>query len=494
MNIIFQKAKNGEDTALVENLYLHSAYNPQKEADRFVENLQPPFQPEIIIITEPALSYVALPLKNKFPTCKIACIRYVADFEKYNKDFDFVLNFFENPRDFANELLQKLGEERLLTTFFCSWEPSSKVFSEQNKKVWQAIKKAIENAKTLLITRQYFEKKWLINSFIFFSYLKNPLKLTRKIRHPIFIIASGRSLETYLQAIKEIQGKVFIICLSSAIKACLENGIKPDLCLSTDGGYWAGQHLKILASKNIPLALVSESYCPKKILKNNDILPLKYGDEVIKIENSDFLLAKRNGTISGTALEFALDYSESESEIFFFGLDLASQKGFQHCQINELEINAAIKDNRIKNDQTRATRSQFSTASFEIYKNWFKNFNLKERKVYRVINEEFKHNSLGQIKDISGDDFNDLISQFQKNENKDYLETNPRQGGKMAEKVKKSLSSFLQNDFFTEKTKKQLYPLEYILLKHEPDNKEIKNRIEKNHNDLYEKLRGIIDG
>ena len=48
--------------------------------------------------------------------------------------------------------------------------------------------------------------------------------------------------------------------------------------MSTDGGYWASEHLKTLYKHNIPLALPAEGYCKKNLLSKITILPLDYGD------------------------------------------------------------------------------------------------------------------------------------------------------------------------------------------------------------------------
>ena len=96
MSISIQKAKNGEDTAKSENHFLHSAYAPSKEAQRFIENIFIPYKPEAIIITEPCLSYIAPFLRAKYPDTKLGVIRYTNFFNNYNSDFDFVINYFEN--------------------------------------------------------------------------------------------------------------------------------------------------------------------------------------------------------------------------------------------------------------------------------------------------------------------------------------------------------------------------------------------------------------
>lgn len=489
MEINFQEAKNGERTALIGNLYLHSAYNPQREAERFLDNLKVPFNSKIIIITEPGLSYILPGLKKTFPNCKIGLIRYIKGFEDYNDGFDLIFNYFEHSNNFDNYLLNQLGEENLLETFFCQWDPSSKIFSQINTLVWQNIKKALENSKTLLITRQYFEKKWLINTFNFIRYLKRPITIKKNINLPLLIIASGSSLKAFIKKIKDNQEKFFIIVLSSAVKACIENKINADLILSTDGGYWAGQHLKSLFKNSYRLGISPESYIPKKLILNKQIVPLLYSDglsnKVLGLCNMPVNIAKRNATISGTALDFGLDFFTQD--IYFCGLDLATRKGYQHIQKNELELNSCICDNKINSLEKRSIRSQFSGASLEIYKDWFKNKNLTGRKVFRLINDDEKQNDLGMIKDINLESFDSLCKKLSVISKNDIFSSGDYSYNKEV------LNNFLNNDFNDIKCKKQIYPLDYVLLCHDPDNKEVLERIEKNHNKLYKKLWRILN-
>ena len=103
------------------------------------------------------------------------------------------------------------------------------------------------------------------------------------------------------------------------------------------------------------------------------ILPLNYGDgfshELISLSRLPAAKALRNGTVSGTALLFAIQYSSKN--IFMCGLDMAAQKGFQHTQPNELEANSAQKDFRLSTKEGRLARAGLSGASLDIYRNWF---------------------------------------------------------------------------------------------------------------------------
>ena len=218
-------------------LYLHSGYAPSKEADRFVENLNIPFSPYAIIISEPALSYLVKPLRKKYPQAKIGVIRYTDFFNSYNSLFDFVINLFEGI-NLEARLEALFNEEQLLSVHFISWQPSSQVFTEEDKLCWNAIKATLERAKTLLITRQYFEKKWLLNCAGFLRSIKNPVSLKNKIDLPLLIISSGPSFQDAIKVIKKNQNKFFIVCLSSALLPCLENNIIPDLCCKNNTDFF----------------------------------------------------------------------------------------------------------------------------------------------------------------------------------------------------------------------------------------------------------------
>ena len=489
MEITIQKAKNGEDTALADGHFLHSNYAPVKEAQRFVENLTLPFIPKIIIVLEPALSYAADFLRTRFQNIKLGVIRYQKDFEQYNSKFDFVINYFETS-NLEVRLESCLNEEELLSTLFFSWPASSQIYKEAENKIWKAIKASLERAKTLLITRQYFEKKWLINSFNFFSSIKHTVHFQNKIDKDVLIIASGPSLKPFVNYIQENQNKFFIICLSSAISVCFKYNIKPDLCMTTDGGFWAGEHLKKLYKTDIPIALPAEAFSSKNLLNKLKVLPLIYDDGISKeltiatgIANKH---AVRNGTVSGTALLFAIEYSKKN--IYMCGLDMANQKGFQHTQPNELEINTSIFDCRLRTKETRLARSELTTGSLEIYKNWFisNQFNLNKRKIFRLIENDDRKNSLGSIQDINLQEFTKLSQKFSDNKDQVFTETPYKFE---SSKIKDYINQNINNQNW----KHQIFPLDYVSLSHNNENEEMQNKIETEWKNLIQKILGILD-
>jgi len=489
-------AKNGEKTIKVDSLFLHSSYNPSKEAERFVETLSVPFVPSKMIIIEPALSYCVPFLHKRFPKTKLGFIKLAEDFPPRN-GFDFEVDYLNHSKDFSNYLSSTFSETELFNTFFISWPASSKVFSQKDSLVWQGIKAASENAKTMLITREYFEKKWLINSCVLLKNINCTTKLTSKIEKPVLICASGPSLKPNLTIIKENQKSFFIIALSSALSVLLKNKIQPDLVFSTDGGYWAGEHLKKL--KNLTIALPLEAYCPKSILQKNTVLPLIYSDGISStfkdFTNINFDLCQRNGTVSGTALEYAL--AHSNQNIYFCGLDLSSQKGFQHTQPNELEFNNFIKDNRIKTKEKRLFPGSLKNESLLIYENWFKNQAFPKNRIFRIIDKKYKKNDLGNIVDISNEAFVEICKKNSSEKSEKYFDAPISRDSDLIKKECKELHKNLKEQLDKEKNLSLIFPLSFVLLSHlQIDSEQYnlqKNKIKKESDKLFQKLDKILN-
>lgn len=410
MSLEFSKAKNNSETCKWKGMFLHSAYNPEQEAKRFAESINPDFIPENIIVIEPALSYCLQFLKEKFSNARFFSIRFITDLPtKYQFDHDFYYNP-DKPEKLKTDLFNYLGESSLLNSFFITWPPAHNVFQEFDSKCWNIIKDLLKECQSILATRQYFSSRWIKNQINFLLNLKQTCGL-KNFNLPVLICASGSSLKDSLPEIKKMSDHFFIIACSSGIKALLKHGIIPDLCISTDGGFWAKKHLQCLinTTHDIKLAVSSEANIPTALYNNEhiSIVPLAYCDnfdntiyEELKIP---YIKANRNGTISGTAVDLAL--SLTDSEIYLSGIDMETSKGFVHTQPNELETENSIKDFKLKPIDNRVYIQGRDSTQLQIYRNWFisKSDEIKNR-VFRISNHYPFINSLGFIKDISFDD------------------------------------------------------------------------------------------
>lgn len=429
------EAKNGSETARFKGIFLHSSYNPEAEAERFVRELSAEFTPKHVFIIEAALSYCVPFLKKRFPTARISVIRLTPGFENkdalWDKAFylpDLSLSKSDGAKSLSGRLFDFAGEEGLFESLFFEWPPAAKAFPDAAKSAWKEIKDALEKSKSVLATREYFGARWLKNKINFFLNGRrfctifrtiprprsgNGRKGCAQIGRPILVCASGPSLENALDAIKAVRNRIFLCALSSACSVLNFHKITPDLCISTDGGFWAKKHLKSVLKNSWPLALSTEGNAPPQVLERCPVIPLCYGDDVLSRKicaaaGIEYMDAKRNGTVSGTALEFFL--SQCGEDIFFAGLDLAPSKNLSHAEPNELENESAAKDFRLFPKMQRHSAAALPSPSLELYAAWFKEYNLTAgRKVFRIRGKENFSNTLGKIKDIEPQEFARLV-------------------------------------------------------------------------------------
>lgn len=483
MQLEYVKAKNESLTCTFNGIFLHSSYNPESESERFTQSLKIDFIPSNIIVIEPALSYCLKNLKERFPNSNIFAIRFIKNIKNAEPDYTFKKEFyFENESGLKTELFNYFGEGGLLNTFFVSWPGSTKVFSEQNEKTWAVIKELLKDCQRILATRQFFAGRWIKNQIKFFLNLSNTIQLN-KIDIPVLICASGPGLKNCIPEIKKMQDSFFIIACSSAIKPLLYNRIKPDLCISTDGGFWAKKHLYCLLDHNIPLAVTPEAAVPEKLFLK-DIVPLSYDDDftknIFEKENIMYSKAKQNGTISGTAVELAL--SITDKKIYAAGLDLEAGIGFSHTQPNSLELNSCIKDNKLKNIDTRTFSQGLESRSLEMYRAWFTEKSEEfSKRVSRVYNLKPYRHKLGFIEDI---DIKTISSQ--KNQKKNYF-TQKKCSTVNKKQVLETYSALLKNENFI----KNYFPADCISIARctdEERKKEFKAQLEKK----IEKIKSFI--
>ena len=128
-----------------------------------------------------------------------------------------------------------------------------------------------------------------------------------------------------------------------------------------------------------------------------------------------------------------------------------------------------------------------------IYENWFKEKKLPQNKVFRIISEKLRKNSLGDICDISPEDFNQIADKI-------LAENNIKKPDCLLKKISVSsenknlnkILSYIKEESESQEWKKSLFPLDDTALLHNPQNEEIKKKLEKENSRLCEKLQKIL--
>ncbi len=490
MAVDFFLASNGEQSCSVGKINLHSSYNPGKEAERFALNAEAQFVPKLVLVTGPALSLCSPFLKKRYSTASLACIRYCDDFYDSDLKWDKV---FKSSSRLSEELFDFYGEEKLSQCLFLSWKPSEKAFPREFEETWNQIRECVLKCRNVLSTRNWFAKRWTKNALRFSAFTRHPSYYECGTRD-IVICSSGPSLKSSIPLLKKFRNRIFLAAVSSALAPLCHENLIPDLCISTDGGYWAKLHIsRCLKNHPIPLALPGEGACFGRLLNEIPTVPLYYGDGPSEdiLRNCGFrgMKALRNGSVSGTAAWLCL--SMTTGRVFYCGLDLAySKNGHPHTQPNELEKRDSLSDSRLSTMETRISRCVLNTTSINLYNSWFSNADFKGR-LFRLSDSFPYANSLGSIRDIDFREFESLTRDFDKRKNPAFhtesLEFT-------MEERRKLLENTVKDNCTSAEWMKNALPSESILLERSlPDQKEeLQNKIKSGMDEFSEAILKAI--
>ncbi len=425
MKIRLDTAKNASVTCSVDGRFLHSTYNPENEAEKFVESIECTYEPSCVILLGSTLPYCNSFLKMRFPNAQIYNVQYHSFFCENNEIYTafkdnsyecsatFLCTHSTHKENFCEEIFSELGEIVLAAPLIIEWKAAASYFSNESIIAWETVRLLLQKTHNVLATRSYFSKRWLKNMFNFCIFTKNSV-LLKKVEKPILLIASGYTLQKSIGHIKEYKDRFFVISLSSALECLVQNDIIPDMCISTDGGYYAKNHLDVLLKLHrrnihIPLAVPAEGNVPKKILERFPIIPLTYNDgleaRLLKYCDISAMNAERNGTVSGTAAVFAL--SLTDENVYSVGLDLSVGNTYSHAQPNAHEKIHSLHDYRLKPLSSRISLPLLQNRNeklspMDIYRQWFSTRNKDfSKKFFRIVTNDEYVKTLGDIKDIA---------------------------------------------------------------------------------------------
>ncbi len=502
MNLEFSIAKDGSQTVSAKGFFLHSSYRPFSEAQRFVQSADFKFSPEFIVFIGLALPYPIQELRKKFPDSRILSFCFDKEFvihsesllSKIENHDIFFVNEEITPQNIADLLFARIGEESAFLTQTMEWAACSKIFSEETAKCWEGVRLFLKKSTSLLHTRAFFNRRWFLNTVKFVRNTEH-FVIPEKTSRPILIVASGHSLLNSIENIRQNRECFTVLAVSSAISPLLHHNIVPDLCISTDGGFWATEHLspyiKDSRLAEVPLVLSAESACPSRILKTARIIPICYGDgaesvffDRLKIPS---VKGKRNGTVSGTALEFARQISSKP--VYFCGLDLASSEGFAHTQPNQLEIQSSVRDTKISSLENRIIPQTFFNESLGIYRNWFsQQGSLHKDSFFRLVTDKDNLNPIQNVSDINWDSINFKPNDCKEdNKGMDFLQLS-NEGLQKSQRILDLLHDFPDRKILMETAAFA----ESILLKRDDENdEELTGKINSLTKDLLEKAEKI---
>jgi hypothetical protein len=309
---------------------LHSRYNPQGEAERYIAALNLGSGIEYFILLEPGLGYLVPVLQKKHPAARIISLHVDRAFQRAAGERKIPAWFFGDEPGLQQFLENQIPDTEARFIRIIEWRPSVGIYGK--KYLWLMSETAdfIRRIDANKRTARNFGKRWLGNFFRNLGLLR-VLVRPKTLAVPLLVAGSGPSLEESLPLIAELKKKepLFILAASSAVKALVRGGLAPDMLISADGGAWALIHLYEcfrgektgdfpLLAANLTAALPSQCAALPIMALNDGSL---WQSLVFRGLGIPSLRLPQRGTVSAAALDLALVLSSGN--IFITGMDLS---------------------------------------------------------------------------------------------------------------------------------------------------------------------------
>jgi hypothetical protein len=373
-------AKNGSPALLYGKTWLHSRYNPEAEAEKYVNSLGIAEGITHFILIECALGYVIPVLRAKFPGSVIFSLHCGDDFSglqsPHKADFEIGP---ESPQALTGLLEREIPENASIKII--EWRPSLAVYQKQYIALLEAAADFLKLHTMSKTTAAYFEKRWQKNVMHNAARFNRVVKSNVRPHLPVVVAAAGPGLERSLPEIKKKQEYVYIVAVSSSLSALYEHGIRPDMIVATDGGFWALPHLYELArygAEGYPLIAAALNARLPSFLYDAPVLFISddsdFQNTRLSARRLPFMVLPQRGTVSATALDLA--FSLTLGPVYIAGLDLCDKDVVSHARPHAFEPFFRARSNRFApyyHHLYVRSRLNAESGTQDVYIAWFKN-------------------------------------------------------------------------------------------------------------------------
>ncbi len=358
-------------TAEEGDVRLHSAYNPLREAERFIDAHQNDCKnADSLLFAGFGLGYAVIEAAKRFP------------------HKDFIIAESDAAHFFASLLLLDWKDvfslPNIVTAISCTPEQlltlinrhevckttvlTQKAYTEHDAPYFSVVQTLIERSRRKeeinAATLKRFGALWERN-------IRKNIRTVRLLGgveeyqgrckgEQFLLIAAGPSLQDVLPHLPELHKRLVTVCVDTALRACLSCGVEPDFIVLTDPQYWAYRHIAGLSAPNSVL-ITQASVVPavfrfpcRKIITAYSMLPVCREFEIELKAKGDL---GAGGSVASAAWNFS--YLAGASAIYTAGLDLAYPANLTHIRGSAFEQSAHIESLRLSPAETRGMPALF---------------------------------------------------------------------------------------------------------------------------------------
>ena len=344
--------KSGAPSLQWKGRYLHSKYDPRREAQHQLTELSIKNNKQLIVFMGAGLGYVIEEFCSQYsnPALWFEPHQEIAKLAKRSSQ----LGKFS--QDLNRKSIHHLPKEKELRQLFQGYGNEDIIFyihrasygSDEQYHSWQKQIEAFLNRKSVnQATLARFDRLWMRNlSANFVSLLEaQPVKrlFNRANKRQALVCSAGPSLLEDIPKIQAIRKKVVLLAVDTALKPLWKHGIDPDIVLTVDPQAISRHYLTGYTGKAVFVVDPTSSYLSLRALQGKAIFyfwsPFALSKVLFDFLGEDPGQIKFGGSVSTNAYDLALLLGCHS--IYFSGLDLAFTEGLAHTRgaaIEELSL------------------------------------------------------------------------------------------------------------------------------------------------------------
>ncbi|MEI0612568.1 motility associated factor glycosyltransferase family protein [Brachyspira pilosicoli] len=354
--------KNNLISVSYKNKALTSLYAPIEEAKRLIEQYIKNTDYTAIFLSIASFYHIdyflSLNAKNK------AII--------IEKDIELLKLILSNMEIKYTDRIIILSEENDVLLFFNNFIKEDNVkklvvirhirasnINEENKNYYDNItiqlSNIIKERLMSLTSNYYFAPIWARN-IIYNMHNNNSIESFKNYLNketPLLLVSAGASIDNYIEKIKELSESHFVLAVSHSLNTLLNNNIKPNAVVSTDGGFYSLTHILNLFKEESILLFTTHTSYPVNSIKKERKFFFSHNESLEKIlyNTKDNIYFPMEGSVIMPALRIA-DFLNPKY-ILLAGCDFCHVDDKSHSKYSNAIALDFITSNKINTFETK---------------------------------------------------------------------------------------------------------------------------------------------
>ena len=347
---------------LVNGRSLYSTYAPEKEAATWVATLQLSENATLFLAGD-LQGHLARALLSSWPHLRIV---HLLPCDQTTTSHEAIWCWYpgQEPLEFFLERI--LG---LTGPADCHWQvwPALERAAPEETLAWATTFRDIyRTVQGSWLTRKFSGKRWWQNSLRNAVDWERP-RFPRAGSKPIVVAASGPSLGDGWDQLRLYRKDFELWALPSSFEALRLRGLEPDVAVTTDGGFYAKEHLQRLSGGSA-VVLSALSGCSDPVLSLSPSLLFSQGlpweSRLLSRFSGTPAQVPSQGTVAVTALQWAL--ALTTGPVLVAGLDLAFFDYRGHVSGHTVDRRLALEVGRTSPWETMWAQRCFAQATVSL--------------------------------------------------------------------------------------------------------------------------------